>query len=306
METPENNVEKTALIATGDAPRVLAGLIAGRLVNFVMADESVRPFLVVIPNDATGPVNGVLFIDGPHDRQLCPRNIAPEQSGAFPEVAVRLVDVAYSELHEPGSWHWPAKQPVIAAGIDANAINTAVAMMMEPVVARMRQQIIDDVSVRIEGLQKLLQDSLDSHSELLNDTLAKIKHPVLQMPSSGGPGCDHCVVTIDGEGRAFHEQACPAGKGAEISYGALNGGAVAQASESAADAGSGAASGNACSHPALNHDRVCLSCGEAVPFQASKAEGAVTSITPPTGEAKSESESGQAKAASGQDGQSAS
>lgn len=124
----DGNVSDTAAVVEPSSevfgPRKLVGLVAGRLVNFVMADGAVRPLLIVNPWDGSGPVDGVLFFAGAQDRARHVRPLSPGGSGHLPTFATLLLNVAHSHEPEVGKWHWPHTGKVTASSVDANHFQT--------------------------------------------------------------------------------------------------------------------------------------------------------------------------------------
>lgn len=161
-----------------EPPRVLAGLTAARLVWYFLLDLSVRPFLILDAGDGSGKVLGVLFFNGSLDERQLPVPLVSDPSGHKPTLSV-VVEADYTEDAEAGKWRWPERQPVMAAGVDADAINVAVAAMMEPVIKRVVQSFKDDLADKLEAQTAKVQELLDANGELLKDTVAKIQHPVL-------------------------------------------------------------------------------------------------------------------------------
>lgn len=102
---PPPDLSAPAVAPTAEEPRPLDGLIAGRIVHYVMdrpysAGEApeVRPAVVVRVWDAhTGCVNLQVFIDGTNDGYESARGTVWKTS--------RL----YSEGGEAGTWHWPPR-----------------------------------------------------------------------------------------------------------------------------------------------------------------------------------------------------
>lgn len=87
----------------GEAPVPSLIPTAGRIVNYVMKDGQVRPFLIVSATD--NAPNGKLFYDCTNDSGNFP-NQEPVNIGDGVE---QLWSVTYSEEKKPGTWHWPTK-----------------------------------------------------------------------------------------------------------------------------------------------------------------------------------------------------
>lgn len=87
--------------------QVVAGVMEGRIVHYVMLQEHTRnnqnehrPAMIVNAHGGElpdGMVNLTVFIDGLNDVYTGP---SPTMS---------LGSVKYSESHEPGTWHWPER-----------------------------------------------------------------------------------------------------------------------------------------------------------------------------------------------------
>lgn len=164
--------------------RILAGLQASRLVWYVLLDLSVRPFLILDALDGTGTVLGILFFNRIQDERQLPVPCTVDDTGHKPACAMVLT-VEYSEEGAAGSWMWPTKQPVMAANVDANAVNMAIDAYIEPVVARVTatfKQLLDD---RLKAQDEAVQALLNSHSELLKDTVAKMQNQIIPFPVLG-------------------------------------------------------------------------------------------------------------------------
>lgn len=88
----------------------MKGVRPGRIVNYQLAKEIVRPLLVVsvLPSNALDAphlrdkVNGVVFGAGGADMDTL------GTSNAYPMVFKQ--HVAYDHDKKPGTWHWPEKK----------------------------------------------------------------------------------------------------------------------------------------------------------------------------------------------------
>lgn len=176
-ETSELQANQAEAVA--ETPRIIAGLQEGRIVDYRLNDGTVRPIIVVCAGDRTGLIAGVLFFKGREDNRNHPMPLPTDESGHLPSHSVLLIDVPYSEDATPGSWGWPTKQAVIAAGVDANAINTTVMAILEPILQRIQKQLLDVVNEKLDANVDTVNKLMDSHSAAVKEVLAEAKQPVL-------------------------------------------------------------------------------------------------------------------------------
>lgn len=161
-------------------PRKLAGLVAGRIVNYVMADGTLRAFFVVNPWDGTGLVNGILFFDGVNDAKIHVVPLGVDSSGHVPAFAKLLASVPYSEDATPGSWHFGAKQAVVASSVDPDALLTQLIALnksdFEKGGAVLTQQVLEVVNEKLAATVQTVNQLLDGHREFL-ESLASDPNP---------------------------------------------------------------------------------------------------------------------------------
>lgn len=146
--------------AVSSAKRLLDGLQAGRIVNYVLLDKSIRPLLVLDPLDGTGKVDGDLFFMPATDLGNLPEPLTAGPSGHVPEFVVGLRGVPYdpsvgdaddlTSFPTPGTWHWPKKPAVMAAGIDAVAINVLALAAVSEILESFRAEILQTVNQKLE------------------------------------------------------------------------------------------------------------------------------------------------------------
>lgn len=151
-----------------EAPRKIAGLVAGRIVNFVMKGGCLRPLLIVrVPADGIGIVNGVLFFDGLNDIGNFPATLgAPLVRDSYGRTLSSLwaSGVGYDETGDlEGTWHWPTKQAVVASGIDAAAFN----VLLDARVAQIEADLTEKLNKTVESVNA----ALDSNNKLLRELL---------------------------------------------------------------------------------------------------------------------------------------
>lgn len=160
MNSPETGIQEVP------EKRILVGLIAGRIVNFVMANLAIRPLLIVNPQDATGKVNGVVFLDGQNDQGNTPGHPFVVPVGEY------VRDVAYCPVpcdFDPGAeliagtWHWPQRQPVMAESLSPE---TAVGFVAEI------KALFDE---RDAGLLATVNEMLDSHNEMVRGVIGTLQ-----------------------------------------------------------------------------------------------------------------------------------
>jgi hypothetical protein len=168
-EPADHQVEQTEV-------RKLVGLVAGRIVNYVMANGVVRPFLVVNAFDGEGTVNGLLFFDGINDAKIQVVHPKPEPSGALPVFAMLIASVSYSEDLLPGTWHWPQKQGVVASSVDPEALATQLMGVNENALQKTARElelrIVDMVDEKLDAHLKAANELLDGFKQLLEDLSA--------------------------------------------------------------------------------------------------------------------------------------
>lgn len=168
-EPADHQVEQTEV-------RKLVGLVAGRLVNYVMANGVVRPFLVVNAFDGEGTVNGLLFFDGINDAKIQVVHPRPEPSGALPVFAMLIASVSYSEDLLPGTWHWPQKQSAVASSVDPEALATQLMGVNENALQKTARElelrIVDMVDEKLDAHLKAANELIDGFKQLLEDLSA--------------------------------------------------------------------------------------------------------------------------------------
>lgn len=180
--------DKSLQEQTKQEVRVVAGLQEGRLVNYVMRDHSIRPLLVVNARDRAGLVDGVLFFNGPSDNGLHVIPMEAEHSGFIPYTVRNLKAVPFDESKTlmPGTWHWPQRQPVVAAGLDNAAL--------EQIVDALTQSVMRQAKIAMDAQTELVNDklaqtvetvnqSLNSHSEMIKQVLVSPSLPTTPVPS---------------------------------------------------------------------------------------------------------------------------
>lgn len=154
----ENVNENLTSEVPAEIPRRIAGLVSGRILNFVLASGSIRPLLVVNPLDGFGPVNGVLFFDPATDSpETLGVPLLPNKYGHAPTFCVPVTGVPFDELGiTPATWHWPQgvmlRYPV-AASVDPAALSTQVEAILAPV--------IDAINEKLELHLKATSDLLE-------------------------------------------------------------------------------------------------------------------------------------------------
>lgn len=187
-------------------PRRIHGLVACRIVNFVMADGEVRPLLVVNAFDGTGPVNGILFFDGIHDRNRQVVHLGVDASGHVPEFAKLLSNVQYSEDAIPGTYHFAKRESVMASSVDPNALTTQLMALNQAEFEKggkiLTQSIVDLVNEKMAASLEAVKQLLDSHRELIEDLAAGVPSTAVEAPvptvGEGGEG----LQVVEGEGTA--------------------------------------------------------------------------------------------------------
>ncbi len=86
---------------------------AGRMVNFVMKDGSVRPLIITATFNTTDDpakamVNGHLLLDGSNDRENNPYIEKPDPEKDAP--MTQWVTSAHHDFDKAvGTWHWPER-----------------------------------------------------------------------------------------------------------------------------------------------------------------------------------------------------
>jgi hypothetical protein len=156
-------------------PRKLAGLIAGRIVHYVMLDGAIRSMMIVNPHEGYGPITGLLFFDGIHDRMRHVRPLVAGGSGHAPEFATLIGAVEYSapvegEAVKPGTWHWPPKDAVVAKSVDAAALSTQI-------LAVVNDELSKQVAVFREQLTEIMNDKFAAHLESVNELVETVTAP---------------------------------------------------------------------------------------------------------------------------------
>lgn len=182
MESPVNNVAPPA-------KRALFGLTPGRIVLYVMTSCELRPAIVTRVVDAAGIVNAVLFFDE-NDMGNFPQPRKVGDSGYYSHYTEHLAGVEYCEpeqleldedppqyTYKPGSWHWPTRQPVFAASVDAGAMHAIVDSMLAEAKADMQQGHAEFLSM----LNQKLQTSLETMN-LIADSTVKLVEGLSLLP----------------------------------------------------------------------------------------------------------------------------
>lgn len=151
-------------------PKRIAGLLGGRIVNYVMGNDEVRPLIVVNPFDSTGILNGVLLFDGRSDLGKFPValgsvNVADLHENQLCTLFVQ--GVAFDDEGAPGTWHWPSRQPVVAAGLDASVLET------------FREELLATMNQKLQSTVESVNNALDSHAELVRSAISEVKTPVV-------------------------------------------------------------------------------------------------------------------------------
>jgi hypothetical protein len=86
---------------------------AGRIVNYVISDGKVRPFLIVEPwgLETEGAVNGLLFVDGPNDGGKIGviGDVDLNKNPVIWKSSVPYQAAPESGKLTPFTWHWPAR-----------------------------------------------------------------------------------------------------------------------------------------------------------------------------------------------------
>lgn len=163
---------KASNVAKAIPPRIIAGLVPGRLVNYVMKDGAIRPFLVVEAFDGRGLVNGILFFDGKNDAANHVHHLQVHDSGFLPSHSAWTpgVDFDATGALTPGTWHWPLKQPVVASGVDAEAIRTLIEAELPKLVSI--QDVKTFVTEKLLEHTNTVQALLDSHSQMVTEAVS--------------------------------------------------------------------------------------------------------------------------------------
>jgi hypothetical protein len=78
-----------------DRPRTHGKPQMRDMVNYVLANGDLRPFIIVRVWNEAGNVSGHVFHDGPNDAKI-------DQHGPY------KADVAYDPDKSPETWHWPS------------------------------------------------------------------------------------------------------------------------------------------------------------------------------------------------------
>lgn len=167
---------ETENVTVEKAVRVLVGLQAGRIVNYVMRNFKVRPMVILEPFDGNGAVNGLLFFDGLNDNGNFPNPRRIGDSGQCSQTAEWIEGAEFREPFDdggeltPGTWHWPVAARVRASSVDANAIETIV----EQLVAKVREELLGNqeqliltINEKLNATVSKVDDMLDSHSQLV-------------------------------------------------------------------------------------------------------------------------------------------
>lgn len=161
----------------------LAGLQAGRIVNYVMANGKVRPFIIVEPWDSTGIVNGVLLFDGSNDKgnfaqmlghvpdDISEADLAdlqnsqaayhPEIQGVKQLCAELIYSAPYSDTPKPGTWHWPKRDAIQAASVDPAALQTQLEALVSTDVEAAKADLLQQANMKIQALAESVQAALD-------------------------------------------------------------------------------------------------------------------------------------------------
>jgi hypothetical protein len=172
----DNNVQTPSAAETPAAPRVLAGLQAGRIVNYVMKNGDIRPMLIIalIESAVANTVRGIVFHDGSGDVRNFPLMLLAGPSGHVPD-HVALVNAPFDDDEElPGTWHWPTKQPVIAASVDNGNLELLVTGLMSSVLEQFKAELLALVNAKCDVLSKSVGDALDGHDAKV---LAALRQP---------------------------------------------------------------------------------------------------------------------------------
>lgn len=196
-----------AIVGEQETARVIAGLVAGRIVNYVMSDHTIRPLIVVNAFDGTGLVNGVLLFDGLNDAGNFPVPLVAGHSGHLPLCAAWIAGAKFDDgkASIPGTWDWPAKQPCVAAAVDAAALETA----MLPIIERLMDTINAKLDATVQACNDLVESAFAPPFTIGKDCYAG--------NSAGCPTCDspnpelHPAMNLGGEVQpcrdAFHSPA---------------------------------------------------------------------------------------------------
>lgn len=223
--------------------RKLVGLVPGRLVNYVMANGVVRPFLVVNAFDGGGVVNGLLVFDGINDAKIQVVHPKPEPSGALPVFAMLIASVEYSEDKLPGTWHWPAKPSVVASSVDPEALATQLMGVnenaLQKVARELELRVIDMVDEKLDAHLKAANELLDGFKQLLEDlsadTAKRAAQSVETIEQTKGPA-QVGTEEIVGFGRGESESGKPTGADLDAHAGEQSAAAATAGSAHGSDA----------------------------------------------------------------------
>lgn len=146
--------------------RAAAGLQAGRIVNYVMLDGSIRPLIVVRvwqSGPVPGYINGVLIFDGLNDASNFPSRLDynPQTEigqGPFGPIMKVLCEewvtsTHYDEAKSPGTWHWPDRATRCGAE------------------SRIKDMLGPWLDAKLQAHLDTVNRLLDSHSEVLQSFL---------------------------------------------------------------------------------------------------------------------------------------
>jgi len=149
-------------------PRKVAGLVAGRIVQYVMVGGETRPMIVVNPLDGTGTVNGVLFFDGSNDRDKHPLPLMAGPSGHAPECARWITSAAFDngDAPAPGTWHFPSTDPrqTVAMGLIAQSAQESFTAELLAIVNEKLRVTVESVNEMLEGHYRTLAAAIDNAS----------------------------------------------------------------------------------------------------------------------------------------------
>jgi hypothetical protein len=183
---------------SGDAPkRKLVGLVAGRIVNYVMKGFGVRPLLIVNPGDGSGSVNGVLFFDGISDGDNFPAalgTVTTIDTFGRQLLSVLVKGVPHDFEGAEGSWHFPWREPApMAAGVSAEVLNTLLEAKLAAFYESLDEKLqatVDTCNQIAENSSKLVKEALEAPApaEVTKAPMAVAVGGASAGPEVGSPG----------------------------------------------------------------------------------------------------------------------
>lgn len=163
------STDEQAANQTTEAPkRTLVGLVAGRIVNYVMK-SCVRPMMIVNPGDGSGDIDGVLFFNGIADGDNFPAilgTVTTIDTFGRQLLSVLVKGVPHDFDFTEGSWHFPWREPApMAAGVGAEVLTTLLEAKLGEFTESLNKKLqatVDTCNEIAENSSKLLKEALDA------------------------------------------------------------------------------------------------------------------------------------------------